>query len=157
MPPRGINYFVVVHHVLVLEDLRTRSSHVGLACIYSLAPPVPDRQHDRWGNHPCEKDKRMAFHAHETTKTCRNGKQSLVVLVVVGVTITIINALRLRLAFLVEMTPWHVRLVPPEKLLILSAHILANGGRGTYASFPRPFSPLLPTGFRIDLRSNSGV
>ena len=148
-----------MHHVLVLEDLRTRSSHVGPACVYSLAPPVPDRQRDRWGNLPCEKDKRMAFRAHETTKTCRNGKQSLVVLVLVlvGVTITIINALRLRLAFPVEMTPRHVRFVPPEKLLILSAHILSNGGRGTHASFPRPFSPLLSTGFRIDLRLNSGV
>lgn len=39
-------------------------------------------------------------------------EKNLVVLVIVF--ITIINPLRLRLAFLVEMTPRHVRLVPPS-------------------------------------------
>jgi hypothetical protein len=91
-------------------------------------------------------------------KSQRKWNRILVVLVVI-ILITIINALRLRLAFLVEMAPRHVRVVPPNNFSCLEqrAYIVEWWKRETYSSFPGPFSPLLNNDFRTDLRWNSGV
>jgi hypothetical protein len=48
-------------------------------------------------------------------KSPKKWNRILVVLVIVLITIVNINALRFRLAFVVEMAPRHVRLVPPNK------------------------------------------
>ncbi|SRR5713101_3301629 len=68
------------------------------------------------GNFVCYGINECSVLMRRPLKSRRNGIGNLVILVIL-ILITIIIALRLRLAFLVEMVPRHVRLVPPNSRL----------------------------------------